>query len=70
MQAIDMIKIYKNYKGKWVAMTNYNTNPKVVASGKTLDETLKKAEEKGFKNPVVSQIPKKLMYFVGICQPK
>lgn len=67
MAAIDMTKIYKDYKGKWVAMINYNTHPKVVASGETLDETLQKAEDQGFKNPVVSQIPKKLMYFVGIC---
>lgn len=67
MQAIDMSSIYgnKNYKGKWVAMINYNTHPEVIAFGKTLDDTLKKAEKKGFKNPVVTQIPKKLTYFVG-----
>ena len=32
---------------------------------KTLDETLKLAEQKGFKHPVIAQIPKKLMYFAG-----
>ena len=68
MQAIDMTHIYgnKNYKGKWVAMKNYNSNPEVIAFGKTLKETLQKAEKKGFKHPVVTQIPKKLTYFVGI----
>lgn len=72
MSAIDMTKIYgnKNYKGRWVAMINYNTNPQVIAYAKTLKETLEKAEKKGYKNPVVTQIPKKLMYFVGFTKLK
>lgn len=37
----------------------------VISSGKTLDETSKKAEKKGFKNPIYFQVPKKLTYFVG-----
>lgn len=67
MSAIDMTKIYgnKNYKGKWVAMINYNTHPRVIAYAKTLKETLEKAEQKGYKQPVVTQIPKKITYFVG-----
>ena len=67
MAAIDMTKIYSNnsYKGNWVAMTNYNTNPQVIAYAKTLKETLEKAGKKGYKDPVVTQIPKKLTYFVG-----
>lgn len=67
MKAIDMTKIYgnKNYKGKWIAMENYNSKPEVVASGNTLKETLEKAEKKGYEHPVVTQIPKKLTYFVG-----
>lgn len=66
-KAIDMTKIYGNraYKGKWVAMINYNTQPQVIAYAETLKETLEKAEKKGYKQPVVTQIPKKLMYFVG-----
>jgi len=71
MPAIDMTHIYGNrtYKGKWVAMKNYNSNPKVVAYGNTLKETLQKAKKKGIKDPVVTQIPKKLTYFVGISNP-
>lgn len=67
MQAIDMTPIYgnKNYKGKWVAMKNYNSKPEVVAFGKTLKETLEMAEKIGYKDPVVTQIPKELTYFVG-----
>lgn len=65
MKAIDMTKIYKSYKGKWVAMKNYNTKPAVVAAGKNLKEVLQKAEEKGYKHPVVTQVPERLTYFVG-----
>ena len=63
MKAIDMTKIYSNkgYKGNWVAMIEYNTLPQVIAYAKTLE----KAEKKGYKHPVVTQIPKKLTYFVG-----
>lgn len=67
MKTVDMTKIYgnKSYKGNWVAMINYNTYPKVISYAKTLKETLKKAEKKGYKDPVVTQIPEKLTYFVG-----
>ena len=67
MAAIDMTKIYSNksYKGSWVAMINYNTHPQVIAYAKTLKETIEKAEKKGYKDPVLTQIPKKLTYFVG-----
>ncbi len=67
MAAIDMTKIYgnKTYKGKWVAMIDYETKPKVVVYAKTLKETLAKAEKRGYKHPTVTQIPQKLRYFVG-----
>lgn len=68
MKAIDMTKIYanKNYKGNWVAMENFESNPKVVAYAKTLKETLEKAEKKGYKHPAVTQIPRKILPIVGI----
>lgn len=65
MQAINMTKIYKNYKGNWVAFKSSTSNPEVIAYAKTLKETLKKAGEKGFKHPVVTQIPKEVLPIVG-----
>ncbi len=67
MSAIDMTKIYgnKTYKGKWVAVEGYQTNPNVVASGKTLKEAMEKAQKKGFKLPLMMQIPKKILPFAG-----
>lgn len=67
MAAIDMTKIYgnKSYKGKWVAVEDYKTKPRVVALGKTLKEAMEKAQEKGFKLPLMMQVPKKILPFVG-----
>lgn len=68
MAAIDMTKIYgnKNYKGKWVAIKDFGTKPRVVAYSETLKKAMEKAHQKGFKMPAMMQIPKKLLPFVGI----
>ena len=68
MQSIDMTKIYsnKNYRGNWVALRSFTSNPEVLAYAKTLKETLKKASGKGFKHPVIMQIPKQILPIVGI----
>lgn len=67
MKAIDMTKIYgnKNYRGKWVAVENFDTKPKVIAYGKNLKTIIKEAEEKGFKMPLMMQIPKEVLPIVG-----
>ena len=67
MQAIDMKKIYSNksYKGNWVALKSFTSNPEVIAYAKTLHEVLKKAKQKGYDMPLVTQIPKKVLPIVG-----
>ena len=67
MKALDMTKVYRDYKGKWVALEGPNSN-KVVASGKTLEEVLTKAKRKGFNLPMVTQIPRKVVPIVGVYQ--
>lgn len=63
MAIIDWTNIYKKYKGLWVAlMDNEQT---VISSGKTLEETAKKAEKKGFDNPIFMSIPQKSLPFIG-----
>lgn len=68
MPAIDMTMLYgnKTYKGSWVALKSFTSNPEVIAYAKTLKETLKIAEKKGFEHPVIMQIPKKILPIVGI----
>lgn len=65
-----MTKIYGNrtYKGNWVAVEDYETKPKVIAYAKTLKEAMARAKEKGFEMPLMMQIPKRIIYFVGAPQ--
>lgn len=64
MKALDMTKVYRDYKGKWVALEGPNSN-KVVASGKDLKKVVDEAKKKGVSIPTVTQIPKKMMPIVG-----
>lgn len=66
MAAIDWTHIYKQYKGLWVALMDDEVT--VISSGKSLEETSKKAEKKGFKNPIFYFVPEKMTYFVGKIQ--
>ena len=63
MKAIDWTHLYKNYKGKWVALKDDEIS--VISSGSSLEEVAEKAEKKGFKNPIFYSVPKKLTYFIG-----
>ncbi|OGD31706.1 hypothetical protein A3C91_03140 [Candidatus Azambacteria bacterium RIFCSPHIGHO2_02_FULL_52_12] len=56
-------KIYTKYAGLWVAMKDDEKT--VIGSGKTAKEALKKAQEKGFRNPLLNYVPKKLVHFAG-----
>lgn len=64
MKAINMINIYRKYKGEWVAIDNLKRR-KVIAHGKTLKEILDKSKEKGIEAPMVMQIPKEILPIVG-----
>lgn len=61
--AIDWTKIYKKYKGLWVALKKDQKT--VVASDKTVKGVLKKAEKKGFNNPVLFRVPTKIIPYIG-----
>lgn len=61
MTTIDWTKIYKKYKGLWVALMDDERT--VISSGKTLKETAHKAEAKGFTKPIFMKVPQKVGYF-------
>lgn len=62
--AKDWTSIQKKFKGMWVAfMADEET---VVATGKTLQETLEKARTKGVEDPIMSRMPEKLAAYVGL----
>lgn len=63
MPAIDWTKIYKKYKGKWVALRSDEKT--VIASGRGAKEAWRKAQEKGFEKPILAKMPRKLIPYVG-----
>lgn len=60
---IDLTKIYKKYKGLWVALKDDEKT--VIASGKTLKEVMEKSKKKGFEKPVLFRMPAKIMPYIG-----
>ena len=61
--AIDWTKIYKKYRGLWVALLDDEQT--VVGSGKTAKEALEKAQRKGYKKPILIRMPEKLVAYIG-----
>ena len=60
---IDWTNIYKKYKGLWIALQDDEET--VVASGKTAKEAWDSAQKKGFKKPILTRMPAKLIPYVG-----
>lgn len=63
MSAIDRTKIYKKFKGLWVALLHDEET--VVGSGKTLKEALNKARKDGYDSPIMTRMPKNLAPCIG-----
>jgi len=61
--AINWSKIYKKYKGRWVALKKDEET--VVGSGKTAKEAWEEAQKKGYKKPILTHMPKELVTYVG-----
>ena len=61
--AIDWTKIYKKYKGMWVALADDELT--VLGAGKTLKEALSDAKNKSNKMPYMMRVPGKLITYVG-----
>ena len=61
--AIDWTKIYKKYKGWWVALKEDEKT--VVASGRSAKEAWDKAQKIGYKKPILTKMPPKLLPYVG-----
>jgi len=61
--AIDWTKIYKKYKGYWVALKDDEKT--VIASGKTAREALKRAKKEGYKKPILFRVPTEIIAYVG-----
>jgi hypothetical protein len=60
---MDWTKIYKKYKGLWVALADDEVT--VLGSGKTLKEAVSGAQKKKNRNPIVMRVPKSMATYVG-----
>lgn len=60
---INWTNLQKKYKGLWVALKSDERT--VVASGKTAKEAWSKAQKEGYKKPILSRMPEKLVSYVG-----
>ena len=54
-EPIHLAKLLKPYKGKWVTLTRDEKS--ILGAGKTMDEALKAAEEKGELMPLLVRVP-------------
>ena len=61
--SIDWTKLFKEYKGLWVALQNDEIT--VIASGKTAKEALVRAQKKGFDTPILTKMPQAISTYVG-----
>ncbi len=62
--AIDWSKIWKKYRGLWVALKGDEKT--VIASGKTAKEAWEKARKKGYEMPILTKMPARLIPYVGL----
>ena len=60
---IDWTKIYKKYKGLWVALKSDEKT--VIASGANAREVWEEAQKAGFKESILSRMPEKLATYIG-----
>lgn len=50
----DRTKLFIKYQNKWVALTD---DDKIICSGKSLEDILRKSKKRGYSEPVTAKIP-------------
>jgi len=62
MDVIDLTQVFKEYKGRWVALGRDEKT--VLASGKNASEVYSRAQKK-LKKPILFRVPSKLLPYIG-----
>ena len=60
---MDLTYIYAKYKGLWVALSSDEEN--VIGKGKSVQEAIREAEKKGFKDVYLFKVPTQMMSYVA-----
>lgn len=63
MKARDWTHLFRNYRGKWVALKDDETT--VAGSGRSLKAAKTAAEKEGVCDPILMRIPTKVTKFIG-----
>ena len=58
----DLSKILESYSDEWVGLSE--DEKRVVSSGKTVKDVLRRAKEKGVESPIVTKVPEEYGNFV------
>jgi len=61
--AIDWTKIYKKYRGLWVALKDDQKT--VIAAAGTVKKVMEEAKKKGFDEPILFRVPTKVIPYIG-----
>lgn len=59
----DWTKLYKDYKGLWVALKSDEET--VITSGKTLSAVLDAAKQEDYDSPIVTKVPLNNIGYIG-----
>jgi len=60
---VDLTKIYKKYKGLWIALNDkWDT---VISFDKDIKKVHKEALEKGYKEPILFKVPTEIAAYIG-----
>lgn len=60
METIDLTRLYRKYKGQWVALNEYTPKYRVVSNGRKPTAVYKKAVAKGCEKPVLLKVSTQL----------
>lgn len=63
IMAINWTKLYKEHSGEWVALKDDEKT--VITHGKNAKGVLQQATKKGFENPIMMEVPKKVLAYIG-----
>lgn len=60
---VDWTKMSNEYKGQWIALKEDQTT--ILSSGDSLKKVIADAKVKGFKDPIVTKIPKEIVPYIS-----
>ncbi len=63
MPTKDWTKLFKDYKGQWVALKDDEIT--VISSGNKLSEVIRTAQSKGYQKPILTKVPRKDITYIG-----